>query len=157
MDYARTIEALADSGATVAALEAEHEAIDSILNTLNKAMRAGADTAIIVRILDIVVDYCASHFAREEKFLREHGARNVDAHAAIHRTMGEQLLAIRARLNAGCPTAALDLVDQLDTMRAHIKLGDEPAYESALSHDDGSGDALQRSVELEQLKRMRRQ
>ncbi len=157
MDYARAIDALADSGAIVAALEAEHEAIDSILNTLNKAMRAGAETPILIRILDIVVDYCGSHFAREEKFLGDHDGRNVDAHAAIHKMLAGQLLAIRARLNDGCPEASLDLVDHLDALRAHIKHADEPAYEAALSHDNTNGDALERSVELDQLKRMRRQ
>jgi hemerythrin-like metal-binding protein len=99
----------------------EHDAIESVLTSLSEAVLKGASREEVIELLNALIDFCATHFADEEGFMRQSGYAHLPAHAAAHK----QLLAkfVRARRGAsgeGLPLATLDAVDLLHAFHEHV-------------------------------------
>jgi hemerythrin len=132
MNQADAIDTLTSCGETVAALRAEHDAIESISQVFNKAMIAAAEDHLMGRILDLALDFCHTHFEHEERYLRQHGV-DVEDHAAAHQRFCHHLEEARVAVRSGNPHAILDAVDVLQGLQDHIKRFDKPAYEELLA------------------------
>jgi hemerythrin len=132
MNQADAIDALTACGETVAALRAEHDAIESMSQVFNKAMLATAEDEVLGRILDLALDFCNTHFEREERYLRRHGVP-MDDHIAAHQQLRQRLQEVRVTVRAGNPHAVLDAVDVFDALRGHMQHFDHPAYEQLLA------------------------
>ncbi len=121
--------AVAEHGAAIVALEAEHDVIDLELGTLKSAILSGADGALIIYVLDRSIAFCEEHFAHEEGFLRDHGYGQVDDHAALHRELLDRFRCARDRAAGdSMPLAALDAFELLQEFKEHVELYDRPAY-----------------------------
>ena len=128
MDQA--IDALAECGALNAALETEHHAIECLLNVFRDAVLAGANSSVIIRILDMVIDFFSAHFRHEEAFFRDHGYREIERHVAAHELFQTKLRNIRAGVeDEGTALAVLDGVDLLHDFLEHVGKYDSAAYE----------------------------
>jgi len=111
------------------ALEAEHEAIEAILQSLWKAVIAGADGVEVDEILNAAVDLCSTHFADEEEVMRRAGCLNMEPHIADHRRILAKIIAARqAAAGEGMPMAVLDATDLLDEFHNHVT-----TYDAALA------------------------
>jgi hemerythrin len=84
------------------------------------------------RILDLALEFCQTHFEREERYLREHGV-DLEDHAAAHQQFCQRLEDARVAVRAGNPNAILDAVDVLQGLQSHIERFDQPAYEALLA------------------------
>jgi hemerythrin len=132
MNQADAIDVLTSCGETVAALRAEHDAIESISQVFNRAMIAAAEDQLMGRILDLALDFCHTHFEHEERCLRQHGV-DLEDHAAAHQLFCHRLEEARAAVRAGNPHAILDAVDVLQGLQDHTERFDRPAYEGLLA------------------------
>lgn len=129
MNNPTAIQASAEHGAAIVALEAEHDAIDLELGTLKSAILSGAEGALIIYVLDRSIAFCEEHFTHEEDFLRDHGYGQVDDHAALHQRLLKSFRCARD-LAAGdsLPLAALDAFELLQEFKEHVERYDRPAY-----------------------------
>lgn len=85
----------------VDAMDREHKRMVEIINDLYGAMRYGKGNEAIGRILDSLVAYTQTHFAHEERFMRETGYAAFEAHQREHGTLTGQVLEIQAKYRAG--------------------------------------------------------
>jgi hemerythrin-like metal-binding protein len=114
---------------TTEALEAEHEAIEAILQSLWKAVISGAACAEIREILSAAVDLCTTHFADEEEVMRRGNHEGLDAHIAAHKQLLGKIVAARgAAAGEGMSLAVLDATDLLDSFHEHVS-----TYDAALA------------------------
>lgn len=119
------IRGLKDRGCAIEALQVEHDAIELILNHLGEAVLCGACRAEVIEILNASVDFCGTHFADEEEFMRRSGYAHLDAHVLAHRHLLEKFVAARRSASGeGLPFAALDAVDLLHQFHEHVRTYD---------------------------------
>lgn len=148
MNYAVAIDALAECGAVSAALEAEHDAIDAMLRTLNKVMLAGAELNVVLRIIDLVVDYC-------QCFLRAYKDGNLPTHSAAHWELTQRAQRVRASIATASIEATLGAADLLEALHTHIDGFDNPAYQRILQRASTTVDeGLRGATEMLRLQRM---
>jgi hemerythrin-like metal-binding protein len=69
------------------ALDAQHRQIIEILNTLYLALNAADTVAVTRRAMDQLVRYTHTHFADEERVMKEIGFPDLTAHKALHDQM----------------------------------------------------------------------
>src|ERR1017187_5076686 len=84
---AEGIHFLNNRGCAFEALEAEHDAIDLVLQNLTEAVLSDANRAEVIEILNTSIDLCATHFADEEEFMLKNGCAHLDTHAAAHKQL----------------------------------------------------------------------
>ena len=133
------IRSLKDRGCAVEALQVEHDAIELILNYLGEAVLCGACRAEVIGILNASIDFCGTHFADEEGFMRKSGYAHLDAHILAHRHLLAKFVAARRSASGeGLPLAALDAVDLLHQFHEHVKTYDVAALpllrDTAIAH-----------------------
>ena len=108
------------------AADAEHDAIEMMLHDLSVAVVTGASRAEVIELLNTSIDFCATHFADEETFMRKCGRANVDAHSAAHRRLLAKF--VRARRGAsgeGLSLSALNELDLLHAFHRHVAMWDK--------------------------------
>jgi hemerythrin-like metal-binding protein len=154
MDQVRRIRALTDCGANMAALQAEHSAIEDGLDTLDQAVLAGAPPEQLTRIVDIIIHFHEAHFSNEEEAFRDSGYPALDTHVKAHAIMLQKLRAARSAISEGQPEASLDVSDLLNTFHDHVAILDRPAHaylvRQGMQH---GGDTAHRQTELDRIMR----
>jgi hemerythrin len=107
------------------AMDAQHRQIIEILNTLYAALDA-ADAALVTRrAMDQLVRYTHTHFADEERVLKEISYPDLTAHKALHDQMRRRTMALSQNLNL--VTARDMLVLLKDWWLEHIQ-GEDKNY-----------------------------
>jgi hemerythrin len=133
------IRSLKDRGCAVQALQVEHDAIELILSHLGEAVICGACRAEVIEILNASIDFCGTHFADEERFMRQSGYAHLDAHILAHKhLLGRFVAARRSASGEGLPLATLDAADLLHQFHEHVKTYDvaaQPLFrDAAIAH-----------------------
>ena len=82
-------------------MDREHKRMVEIINDLYGAMRHGKGNEAIGRILDGLVEYTQTHFAHEERFMKERGYTAYEEHKREHDTLTGQVLEIQAKYRSG--------------------------------------------------------
>ncbi len=85
----------------VAAMDAEHQRLIDIINSLYGAMREGRGTDSLAGILDELVSYTRTHFSHEEQLMQQAGYPDYDAQKAAHETLVARLMEIREKFVSG--------------------------------------------------------
>jgi hemerythrin len=140
VDQALAIRALTDEGAVMAALKTEHQAIEDALQSLDDAVSAGATPLVLTGIVDVVAEFCASHFAQEELAFRDSSYAGKEAHACAHQMLLGRVRETRREITEERPEAALGARDLLGYVNRHIADFDGPAYVHLLWKHIESGD-----------------
>ena len=143
---AEDIRTLRNRGFAVEVLKVAHDTIELILQSLGEAVLSGGSRAEVIEILNTSIDFCATHFADEEEFMRERGHAHLDAHVAAHRQLLAKFVAARRRASGeGLSLATLDVVDLLHDFDAHVKphvRATQPSPRKTLTHaSHGGGNA----------------
>jgi hemerythrin len=106
-------------------LRVEHNAIELMLRWLYKAIFSGAGGAEVIEILDASIEFCATLFADEEKFMRKNGRADVMVHAMVHSHLLAKLTDARWYASGeGLSLAVLDAVDTLHELKDHVNTHD---------------------------------
>jgi hemerythrin len=152
MRQSNIIAILSECGAAIASLEAEHDTAEMMLRALSEAVHAGAETTLILRILDEAIDFFLLHFPSEERLLREHRDPEIESHTAAHHQLTTRFTMARAAVENGNAEAMLDAADLLQSLHTHVDAWDEPAFERLL--ENGNSTPYE-EMQLEQLKNRR--
>ena len=80
----------------VDSLDADHIVIFSLINHIDEAHQSGSDEQAIGRVLRVLIDRAIGHFRREEMVMKRHGYPDLEAHAAEHRRIMEDLERLHA-------------------------------------------------------------
>jgi hemerythrin-like metal-binding protein len=154
LNQAVAIDLLAECGALSAALEAEHDAVESALWTLNKAMLAGAEQPVVLRLFDGIVEHCRVHFLQEETHMTANGCARLEDHSAAHQQITRRIQEVREAIVRSEPDCSLNVADLLLVLRRHIDAFDRPAYDGMLRRNSGEPrNEVQVAHELARLER----
>lgn len=122
---AEDVRTLKNRGCAVEAMEVEHDAIELILQSLHVAVLSAANRAEVIEILNTSIDFCATHFAEEEGFMRKSGHAHLDAHVAAHKDLLAKFVdARRCASGEGLPLATLDTLELLHDFHEHVETYD---------------------------------
>lgn len=90
-----------------ASLDAQHKAIFDLGLKVYEDWRRGASLDVLRPALDKLSNLLNAHFKHEERVLHEIGYEDLDRHVAEHRSLSEEMSAVRVRLQlAGDGTKA---------------------------------------------------
>jgi methyl-accepting chemotaxis protein/hemerythrin len=85
----------------VSQMDKEHQRLIDIINNLYAAMRAGRSKDAIGTILDELVDYTRTHFAHEEKLMREANYAGFDGQKQAHEALITQVAEVQQKYRQG--------------------------------------------------------
>jgi hemerythrin len=97
-----------DMGVGVVALDDDHKKLIGIINQLHFEMEEGHDKKVLGAVLDQLVDYAKSHFAREESLLFQAEYPDAPEHKMEHERFIREIASLRERF-ASAPAATLDM------------------------------------------------
>lgn len=156
MKVSNIIDILAECGAAIAALEVEHDTAEMILRALDEVVYAGAETTLILRIMDEAIEFFSLHFSHQERLLREHCDPEIEPHTVTHLQLTTRFAAARAGVQSGDAEALLDAVDVLQDFRTHVDTRDKPAFERLLKQASENGTSTPyEEIQFERLKNKR--
>lgn len=85
----------------IPSMDQEHQRLIDIINNLYAAMRSGRGKDAIGSILDELVDYTKTHFAHEERLMKDAGYEGYDEQKRSHEALISQVVEIQAKFKAG--------------------------------------------------------
>jgi hemerythrin len=111
----------------VEALDADHKNMIAIINELYEGILAGRNKEIVGDIIERLVDYTRSHFAREEGLLAECGYPETAAHKKEHDEMAVWAERVEVEFFQGTLAApSLEVMNRLkDWLFDHIGNSDQ--------------------------------
>ncbi len=113
----------------VEALDADHKRLLDLLNDLHDGIAAGRGTERLGRVLDGLMDYTATHFAREEEFFARTGYPAAPEHIHEHETLTGIVHDIQVLYNHGKFEAlSLNTLDLLKSWLADHIQGSDKKY-----------------------------
>ena len=106
-------------------IDQDHKHLIALVNKLNDAMAGGKGNAVLGQVLDELIAYTVSHFAREERLMQQIAYPDYAAHKAEHQKLIGEVQELRGKFAPGAVTLSskvyLFLCDWLNT---HIKSAD---------------------------------
>ena len=112
----------------VTAMDIQHKQLVAMVNQLYEAMRMSKGDAVIGTILPSLVLYTKSHFAAEEKLMKDTGFPGLAAHQVLHQQLTRQAGELLEKLKAGKMVATVSLATFLkDWLVNHIQ-GQDKQY-----------------------------
>ncbi len=106
-------------------LDEQHKKLIAMVQTLHNAMREGRGKQELNKIFADLVAYTASHFASEERLMKQHGYPDYQAHHEIHTKMTNKAMSLQKDFQAGKTGITLDTMKFLeDWVSKHILVTD---------------------------------
>mgnify|MGYP002713064517 CR=1 FL=1 len=106
-------------------VDRQHRRLVDLINELHREMSKRRGVGILSRILEGLIEYTETHFAFEEKLMREHGYPDYQAHKAGHEKLHGQVQAFQRRLESGDTHMLSELLTFLsEWLSGHIKGAD---------------------------------
>ena len=109
----------------VASLDAQHQKLIDIINTLHTAMRSGHGKEVVVRTLVELKEYTRIHFADEERLLKLYQFPALQDQIDRHKWFVEKLTSFQRATEAGELATPIELMDFLSNwLVRHIQKSD---------------------------------
>ena len=86
----------------------EHKRLVGMVNDLFDAVQGGRGKDALGSILDGLISYTKTHFANEERYMKQHSFPAFAAHKAEHDALTAQVIDVQKKYNSGA-TAALSM------------------------------------------------
>lgn len=80
-------------------IDQEHQYLFQLINEFHDAYAEKRDRAILLNLLNRLVDYAERHFTNEEALMLAAGYPASDEHRAHHETLFEQIFSLNARFS----------------------------------------------------------
>lgn len=107
-------------------IDDQHKKLFTMVNELHDAMKAGKGSDVTGKVLVGLVQYVASHFALEEKFMKEHSYPDYPKHKSEHDALTKQALDLQNQFKAGKPVLTVELLKFLrEWLTNHILVTDK--------------------------------
>ena len=112
----------------VTQIDEQHKKLVGMLNDLHDAMKQGKGSDVTGKVLSGLVQYVATHFAFEEKLMKEHAYPEYLKHKLEHDTLTKQALDLQKQFQESKPVLTVELMKFLkDWLSNHI-LGTDKKY-----------------------------
>jgi len=122
-------------------MDEQHKRLFSMIAGLNEAERTGKGKEGVGRILNSLIDYAVSHFAKEEEYLKRIGFPDFGAHKKKHEELAAQVTSMFKDYQDGGSKSVIKLYGFLmDWLDNHIKKEDKKYGEYALQGGSSTRD-----------------
>lgn len=109
-------------------IDAQHRRFFDLLAGFAEAIEVGGDDEAVHQALEAMVDYVNDHFATEERYMRDFGYPDYDAHRRLHTGFVRKIISVNQALRDGHSEIDADLIAYLGCwFREHIRRED-PKY-----------------------------
>lgn len=116
----------------VAIIDQQHRKLVNLVNDLSSAMKVGKSKDVIEDVLSVLVNYTKTHFATEERLMKQVGFSGLSAHAAIHAEFIQKVADFEQKVKTGSAVVSIEILDFLSKWIVdHIK-GADAQYVPAL-------------------------
>lgn len=92
----------------IGTIDGDHKQLVSMANELFEAMRTAKGKDVLGKILDGLIAYTKTHFAREETYMGKHAYPREHDHKAEHAAFVKTVLEVQTKFKAG-ETAVLSM------------------------------------------------
>ena len=114
-------------------IDEQHKKLVSLVNELFEAMQAGKGKDVLGKVLSGLVTYTKSHFATEERLMRDHGYDEYLVHKQVHDSLTKKVLELNAQFQSGQTALTIQVSNFLkDWLTNHI-LGTDKKYSALLN------------------------
>jgi hemerythrin len=105
----------------VAEIDAQHRRLFSLADQLHSAMASGKGKAVLEQVLQSLISYTKTHFAAEERIMRDCAYSDLAAHKAQHDQLTQRVLNLQSEFRAGKMLLTLDVLEFLKNwLQMHI-------------------------------------
>ncbi len=133
----------------IQAIDDQHQELVNILNRLFVAVSKREGDQAIAGILDALLSYTGTHFALEERLMKQAGYQDYEAHKAEHRKLLAQLDQLCKKHMIEEKAIYFEMLSFLKTwLREHIQ-GVDTKYSAALQKAGFSTEAWQKEAAAE--------
>jgi len=119
-----------DSDTPCPAVDREHDIIVKAMAGLHAAVLEHRSSDVIRPLIDLVVRFCAEHFAHEEGLMRECEYAHIESHSSAHHFLMEQILDLRKRCLRHELPSPVDVMRLLRGLSEHCDIWDRQAVHS---------------------------
>ncbi len=106
----------------------QHKKLVAMVNQLHDAMKLGKGAEVLGPTLDSLISYTASHFADEEKVMKQHCYPDFARHKVEHDKLTKQVLDLQKQYQTKKTALSVTVMSFLkDWLSNHIK-GDDMKY-----------------------------
>ena len=106
----------------------QHKKLVDMLNQLFDAMKTGKGSQVLGDILKQLIAYTQTHFAAEERLMKQYGYPDFEAHKKEHNTLVVQVLDLQKQFQEGKAVLTQNVMTFLrDWLSKHIQ-GDDKKY-----------------------------
>ena len=112
----------------IGSIDAQHQTLFRLGAELHAAMTSGQGKAASGKILGRLIQYTASHFAHEERLMRQHDYSGMAAHKAEHDALTKQVLQFQSDFESGNATITVQLLHFLKNWLTHHIDGSDKRY-----------------------------
>lgn len=103
-------------------IDNQHKKLVELVNNLHEAMKQGKGRDIMSKVLASLIDYTASHFATEEKYMTQFNYPHFASHKLEHQNLVKQVLDFQKDYESGKLAITLDIMKFLkDWLVNHIQ------------------------------------
>ncbi|AAR33734.1 bacteriohemerythrin [Geobacter sulfurreducens] len=106
----------------------QHKKLVDMVNQLFDAMKAGKGNQVMGDILKSLIQYTQTHFAAEERIMKQYGYPDFEAHKKEHNALVMQVLDLQKQFQEGKAVLTQNVMTFLrDWLSKHIQ-GDDKKY-----------------------------
>jgi hemerythrin len=121
-----------DYSVGIQTIDDQHQELVNILNQLFEAVSRREGNKVIAGILDALIDYTQTHFALEERLMREAHYADIDSHMLVHKKLIDDLNQLTNKYMLEEKPIYFELLSFLrNWLKEHI-LGCDTKYSSVL-------------------------
>jgi hemerythrin len=101
----------ADCRVGIAQVDAEHEQLFAIIQRVEDALGCDGDLVQVLAFAAVqeLIDYTRTHFASEERLMRQASYPQLEAHIRLHTVLLQAVDEMLLRIEVGDPSACLEL------------------------------------------------
>ena len=114
-------------------IDEQHKKLVALINELFEAMKTGQGQEILGKVIAGLITYTKSHFATEERLMRDHGYAEYLVHKQVHDSLTKKVLELNGQFQAGQTALTIQVSNFLkDWLTNHI-LGTDKKYSAFLN------------------------
>lgn len=123
----------------VAALDADHIVLMSLMNHLDDAKRHGSDETAVGTVVRALIGAARRHFRREEALMAAHGFPELEPHVNEHRVLEQQLAELHdAHERTPDPQISREIMELIQFWLSRHILTSDMRYRPYLEHADAA-------------------
>jgi hemerythrin len=122
-----------DLSVNVQEIDDEHRKLVGMINTLNEAMLSHKGREAQKATISAMVDYAATHFAREERYMQTFRYQGYQAHRIEHNKFTAKALDLQTRADRADFILTLEIVDFLKAWLQNHIMGSDKRYQACFN------------------------